>query len=422
MRKKKVLWALLPGLLLAAGCAGTAEKETVPEEKEPLVLEVYAWQDAEAELQALADAYMEKNPQIQIKTNLIPIDEFRSRMLSLKKGRAQADCVFSPSTAEAAIWKNKGMLKNLDGYLEGLDLESHYEQWYEEGMEEIASYMIPYRKSRWAVYYNKDLFDQMGVAYPEEGWTWEDYEETAVRLTGWADGKRTYGSLSFEPSSIWWRLPARTAGANDPFVQSDLRAFRESAEWIYHLTYDLGAQMPYTRQNGSGYDYDGVFLKGNIGMYFSGDWSVSVLNNAIRETGNQIEYDIAPLPHWEGRENYIVSDAAVVSMLETSEHPDEAFDFMCFAAGEEGAGILAKQNIIPAWDSEEVYKRYRDSAGLPEHIDSFFTKGKISMTPSTVRYSEGMEILKDEVASYLMQEQDIDRTFQNVEKKLDELW
>lgn len=423
MNRKGVCCFGILFLLTAAAASGCAPEEGKEEDmgRGRLTLEVYAWSDEGANLQLLAEAYEKKHPEVDIHPNIIPIEEFSQRMLSLKNGKGQADCILAPTPSEAAIWQNKGMLKNLDGYLNGLGMEEHYDQWYEDGMEECASYMIPYRKSRWAVYYNKTLFDKMGVAYPKEGWTWEDYGRIAEELSGWIDGERVYGSLSFEPVSTWWGVPARTKGANNPFVESELQAFKESAQWIYQLTYEKGAQMPYSRQNGKGYDYDGTFLEGKVGMYFSGDSSAAVLNRLIEETGNGMKYDIAPLPHWEGEEAYVLSDSAVISMLDSSEHPDAAFGFMRFAAGEEGAVVLASNDVIPAWESQEIQDLYCDSTKVPEHIESFFAEGKISMVPTSAQCSEGMETVRDEVAMYLLQEQDLEQTFRNIEEKLDEI-
>ena len=31
--------------------------------------------------------------------------------------------------------------------------------------------------------YNRDLFDKAGVAYPKQGWTWEEFREVAKALT-----------------------------------------------------------------------------------------------------------------------------------------------------------------------------------------------------------------------------------------------
>lgn len=422
-KKVRVYLVLLLCSLMLAGCTvGNRSKED-EEENEKIVLKVFVWTDEAENIQILSNAYMERHHNIEIHVNSIPISEYRQRMLALKNGNEQADCIFTPSLAEAAVWENRNMLKNIESYLYGLEYEDYYGQWYQSGEERCASYMMPYRKSRWAVYYNKEIFDQKGVSYPKEDWTWEEYEEIAYQLSGWSNGKRVYGSLGFGIDNIWWRVPARTAGANNPFLKDDLDKFKQSVQWIYYLTYDLGAQAPYTKQVGSGpeYDADAQFLEGNTAMYFSGDWSVPVLNEAIKKQGLQIEYDIAPIPHWEGEESYTISDAALVSMLEMTKYPNEVFDYMQFVAGEEGARILAEHDLIPAWNAKDIYDIYIQSGEMPSHREYFFKEGRRSMVPASVKYLEGMEILKKEIALYLQQEQDIDKTFNNIEKALDSI-
>lgn len=127
------------------------------------------------------------------------------------------------------------------------------------------------------------------------------------------------------------------------------------------------------------------------------------------------------MPHWGNEKEYIISDAAVVSMVATTEHPDETFDFMEFAAGEEGAHILAQNDVIPAWYSEEIKEEYLNCAELPEHREYFWRNGEISRVPCNVLYTEAMEIVKDEVANYLLQKQSLNQTFNIIEKALDKL-
>ena len=45
------------------------------------------------------------------------------------------------------------------------------------------SYGVPYRQDSWVLYYNKDLFDQAKVAYPDGSWTWDDYAKAAKDVT-----------------------------------------------------------------------------------------------------------------------------------------------------------------------------------------------------------------------------------------------
>ncbi len=32
------------------------------------------------------------------------------------------------------------------------------------------------------VYYNKHMFDEAGLEYPQDGWTWDQFRETAEKL------------------------------------------------------------------------------------------------------------------------------------------------------------------------------------------------------------------------------------------------
>lgn len=425
MARRIVLLTVLL-LSLASGCAGAGHGEEVAKEKTQeaagadtgVTLEVYGWQDEYEDISLLADAYEEKHPQIAIHINIIPVTEYAQQMRILKNREEQVDCIFNPNAPDAVVMKNKGLLKDISSQIETAGMDAQYGEWYqtEEG---CRSYMLPYRMSRWCVYYNKKLFDRMGVPYPWEGWTWEDYEKTAIRLTGTVDGVRTYGSLSFEPGNIWWRVPARTAGANNPLVEAELEEFKKAAGWCYRLTYDLGVQMPYSDRIGSsGYDYEGAFLNGNIGMYYCGDWSIAVLNRAIREAYPDFEYDVAPMPRWEGKDCYVINDAAVVSVAEASKHPQEAFDFAQFCAGPEGAAVLAASSILPAWNSQEIRDIFSQATAMPEHTEYFFGQGKISSVPADAKYDEAMEIVKDEVTLYLLKEQELEQTFENIREGL----
>ena len=41
-------------------------------------------------------------------------------------------------------------------------------------------YAIPYNNNINMVFFNKKMFDEAGVEYPKEGWTWEDFRNTAI--------------------------------------------------------------------------------------------------------------------------------------------------------------------------------------------------------------------------------------------------
>ena len=80
-------------------------------------------------------------------------------------------------------------------------------------------YSLPYKTSSWFVVYNKDVFDAAGEPYPDGDWTWEEYAEVAARLTSGEGADKVYGSLNFQPTSMWWRVPANTKGAINPLEE-----------------------------------------------------------------------------------------------------------------------------------------------------------------------------------------------------------
>jgi multiple sugar transport system substrate-binding protein len=59
--------------------------------------------------------------------------------------------------------------------------------------------VIPYSLDTSALYYNKDIFDRFGVAYPKDGVTWNQAIELAKKLTRTVDGVQYRG---LEPDSI----------------------------------------------------------------------------------------------------------------------------------------------------------------------------------------------------------------------------
>ena len=57
---------------------------------------------------------------------------------------------------------------------------------------------IPQNVSSLVIYYNQRLFDQAGIPYPTDGWTWDDFLQAARALTA---GTARYG-VGIEPSLV----------------------------------------------------------------------------------------------------------------------------------------------------------------------------------------------------------------------------
>jgi len=58
---------------------------------------------------------------------------------------------------------------------------------------------LPIKSGAMVLFYNKDLFDKFGVAYPKDGMTWDDVYETAKKLTRVEGGQQYRGFVASTP-------------------------------------------------------------------------------------------------------------------------------------------------------------------------------------------------------------------------------
>ncbi len=88
-----------------------------------------------------------------------------------------------------------GVLEPLQPYLDSSDVLRAGE-FYPQAMEAFQAdgrqICMPQNISSLVAYYNKDLFDEAGVPYPEDDWTWTGFVELSWTLTRDLDGNGVF--------------------------------------------------------------------------------------------------------------------------------------------------------------------------------------------------------------------------------------
>ena len=64
-----------------------------------------------------------------------------------------------------------------------IDLSNYYEGIVNLYKSDGKQYAVPKDIDTIALWYNKTIFDEMGVAYPDDTWTWKDFADAAKKLT-----------------------------------------------------------------------------------------------------------------------------------------------------------------------------------------------------------------------------------------------
>lgn len=404
--------------LAFAGCGRTGNmgEKMETEEEEIVTLEFYTWMDEKNYMTEAIEAFMDRYPKIQVHLHLIPSSEYAQTISILHNTDEREIDLFAESkpSASAADVK-RGYVADVTEQMEEWRTDSKYMEMAKDLEMNGKYYMIPYRKSTWAVYYNKKIFDDAGVAYPTEDWTWSDYTEIARELTRNTGEDIIYGSMSYETSSMWWRTPVRTAGMENAMTWEMLNGLKQAARWNYQMAYEWNTQPVFTELTDvNSYDYVARFLDGNIGMFYCGDWSMEMIDRQREENGMDFSYDIAPLPGPQNGQKYMPVTPAVLQVSARSKHPKEAFLLAQFLAGEEGANILAENSIIPACDTEETREILRSRPNSPKHMDYFWDYEKAVYTFPNEGMEEALSVVNRYVGQYFLREIGLEEAFENI--------
>lgn len=402
-----------------AASSGEAGENGTESSGDGVSINFYAWSDEEGIFNKLADAYMAQHENVSINLQFVPPDDYNMKMLTVLGGSGDVDCFAIGSPGDMAQYQSKGSIIALDDRIQAANTDtSGYGEMLSSIKIDGQIYGLPYKTSSWVVYYNKDIFDAAGVAYPTDSWTWDEYYEIAGQLTSGEGSEKIYGSLNFQPTSPWWGVPAHGMGAVDPLDDEHLHEWMRAAEFCKSMS-DAGYQPLYEDMaSEAGVDYTGNFLQGKYGMYYTGDWGIEMLNTAIANGDGDVNYDIAPLPHWEGENPMTVGAPATLMIASNAKNPDAAFDFISFCTGAEGAEILLDNEYFPAWQSEETIAAYTEGKEVPEHIEFIVNQTITSQVPCNENYNTASNVVTEEVSLYLLGEQDIETTETNIKNRL----
>lgn len=204
-------------------------------------------------------------------------------------------------------------------------------------------YAIPFYRNFGVLYYNKDLFDKFGVAYPKDGMTWDDAAELARKLTrteGGTEYKGLDASGTYEGVSQLSASFVTEAGkANllaDPFVTTMNNLAR-----IYSIP---GNARGRNMQD---------FYKGTVAM--SAFWNVLGNFEDMYKKGTPMNWDMVALPTYKdapGRSYQVDSHNLSISTM--SKHKEEAFQVIAYLTSKEVQAEIVKDGYVSALVDPEL--------------------------------------------------------------------
>jgi multiple sugar transport system substrate-binding protein len=342
-------------VVMTAACGGNGDGGDNDDESNgaaqgPVTLSYAIWDANQAPImEELAEAFTAQNANVSVDVQVTPWDEYWTKLRASVSGGAAAD-VFWMNGPNFQLYAGNDVIAPLT---ENIDADGVDVSVYPQGMLDLYTldgelYTLPRDFDTIAVWYNKEIFDEAGVPYPEDGWTWDDFRETAAELTDpdagiWGASAHMSGHEYFyntihQAGGYVISEDAATSGYDDPASIEGLRFWTDLIEQGYSPDQQTMIDtLP-----------DQLFASGRIAMYWGGSWRVTQFteNEYTREVA-----DVAPLPMGVQRASVVHGVANVISA--ETEHPDEAWEFMKFLGSREAAEILGRSGPIPAYEGTQ---------------------------------------------------------------------
>lgn len=176
---KKVLGCFSMGLLTMGMLTGTAVAENVT----TIDFWYYTADTQAGKLLEQVERFQEENPDIVVNVQSVPFSDIK-KQLSIGVAADQLPDVTQCDVCDTASFAAMGAAVDITAELsEWDDLEQFYEGPLDSATYEGKYYGIPLYSNCLAIMYNKDIFDEMNIAYPESGWTWDEFKQLVYDTT-----------------------------------------------------------------------------------------------------------------------------------------------------------------------------------------------------------------------------------------------
>lgn len=318
----------------------------------------YIWENERSYIEPIVDAYEALHPGIYVNLHAVNQDIYDSSLEDILT-REQADLVGVRGTSHMVSLAQKGELLDLTSYIAEYDLQIEaYGNMFNEIGIDGRYFGIPTRSTCWILLYNKDIFDEAQIAYPGQ-LTWEEYRRLAIELTKEEDGHIQYGGY-WPP----WCFNFLALQSSSWLIDDDLKAAARSLEMLNTFYNEDHSHVNYPETAQQKENLSDLFIQGQIAMMPQGEWIINMLMEKEKGAGSSVNWGIAPIPVKSEKEAGITwGQYQFVCVSSQTRYPEEVFAFLTFLCGEEGAGILAANGMIPAYWNEKIREVYAETVG-----------------------------------------------------------
>lgn len=335
--------------------SGKEETESSQTGDKDMVEIAYAcWDAGQAKLlKTVAEEFEKENPGIRIDIQVSGWNEYWTGLEAAATGGSLPDTFWMHSN-NIYYYASNDQLLDLTPYIEKSELVDLGN--YPEGLVDIYSlegkqYAIPKDYDTIGLWYNKTVFDEAGLSYPDETWTWKDLKEAAKKLT--AEDKSRYGMCAgLHNQEGFYNFIYQNGGS---VIDDNMKSGYANPETIG----GVDEYFSFVREGLSPEIYDDkaraeAIQNGQCAMGLFGSWNLSgfAANDFMKEN-----FDCAVLPMSNEGGKASIFNGLGNAVAVNTKHPEEAWKWVEYLSSEMGqkrqaelgVAISAYKGTADAW-------------------------------------------------------------------------
>jgi multiple sugar transport system substrate-binding protein len=282
---KMTVFALV--LLLAAGTVfaggGGQKKDT---SHSTVVIWDYFETDAQKQMmQTLIDGFNKSQSEFTASHVYVPFSDYE-RQLTLGMASGNLPDIVILDGCDMASFIAMGLFGDITDLTADIKWDEYIPGPLSSTMANGRHYGVPFASNCTALYYNKDMFDAAGLAYPDENTTWDEFRAMAKTLTkggvyGFGNAATNTDEGTFQ--CLQW---VYTAGGSYTNIPAGVAAL--------DLMQNMIKEGSWTKEvvNWTQSDVNNNFMAGNIAMQQNGPWQIP----GIKANAPNLKYGVTNLP------------------------------------------------------------------------------------------------------------------------------
>ena len=276
---------------------------------------------------------------IKVDVTVIPETEYSSKLNQMVAAKSDAD-IMVVWECDLANFVAAGGILPLDSYLANSTINTGD---FIDAVAALstglgATYGLPWCAATEILYYNKDMFDAAGVAYPTNDWSYADYQAAAKALTKKnADGSTAVYGCTLPNLQTWWAgIGAAGDKVYDP-ATGELVIGAGATKFVN----DCKAMVDEGIMPKPSSDTADLFSSGMAAMSWQGSWMIGVYGGNLA-----FNWDIAALP--VDATQYNTLHTGFYTIASSCKNPDAAWKVVEWLMGEQGQTINSKASGNPS--------------------------------------------------------------------------